>query len=125
MAKPKSPHTQSQQNTSFAQDDVNPNELEQRVGTDIDAAAYENRDGAQTAGGRSPRHTPGSAQPHNTEPASAAFEGGLTSRVFEDENKQGISSHSSKDEAPGQRKVVSKRGDARAGLDHSGKAGKR
>lgn len=38
MAVQKSPHTQSQENTHFAQTDVNPDELEQTVGTGEDAA---------------------------------------------------------------------------------------
>ncbi len=115
------PHTKSQQNTHFAQTDVNPDELEQTVGTSQDAAAYENRDGAQTGGTRFPKHTPSSAQPHNIEPAVAAFEGSLESRVSEDPTRQGISSRSAKDESAGQRKVTSARDDAQAGVNHSNK----
>ena len=117
----KSPHTQSQQNTHFAQTDVNPDELVQNVGTGDDAATYENRDGAQTSGTRSPKHSPSSASPHNTEPAVAAYEGSVTSRAMDDSNKQGISSNSSAREAEGQRKVVGEREDSQAGVNHSGK----
>src|SRR3954466_3962660 len=112
MAVQKSPHTQSQQNTHFAQTDVNPDDMEQTVGTGDDAGTYENRDGAQTGGTRSPKHMPGSGSPHNTEPAAAAYEGGLTSRVFDDPNKQGISHNSSAKERDGQKKVVDEREDA-------------
>jgi hypothetical protein len=121
MAVQKSPHTQSQQNTHFAQTDVSPDELEQTVGTGNDSASYENRDGAQTGGTRSPKHTPGSSRPHNVEPQAAAHEGTLTSRVFDDANKQGISHNPSSKEAEGQRKVVGNRDDSQAGVNHSGK----
>jgi hypothetical protein len=124
MAVPKSPHTQSQQNTHFAQTDVSPDELEQTVGTGEDAATYENRAGAQTGGTRSPKHTPASAKPHNVEPEAVAHEGTLTSRVFDDPDKQGISNSSSQKEAGGQRKVVSQRDDAQAGVNHSSKTQK-
>ena len=119
MANPKSPHTQSQQNTHFAQTDVSRDELEQTVATGDDAASYENRDGAQTGGTRSPKHSPASGSPHNTEPAAAAHEGSLTSRVVDDPGKQGISNNSSAREAEGQRKVVSRREDSQAGENHS------
>jgi hypothetical protein len=121
MALQKSPHTQSQQNTHFAQTDQDESIPEQRLGTGADAAIYENRDGAQTGGERSPRHTPGSARPHNVEPESAAWEGSLRSRVFDDADKQGISSRSSRAERPGQEKVVKARPDSRAGVNHSSK----
>lgn len=119
------PHTQSQQNTHFAQTDVNPDELEQNTGTGEDARSYEDRDGTQTGGTRSPKHTPGSAHPHNTEPASAAFEGSLTSRTFDDEDKQGVTTNPSSKEAEGQRKVVNARDDARAGVNQSDKGPER
>jgi len=125
MAMQKSPHTQSQQNTHFAQTDVNPDELEQTVGTGEDAASYENRAGAQTGGTRSPKHSPGSGAPHNIESEAVAHEGSLTSRVFDDDSKQGISHNSSKTEAEGQRKVVGEREDAQAGVNHSGKTPQR
>lgn len=119
MAKQKSPHTQSQQNTHYAQTDQDPNIPEQRLGTGADAAMFENRAGAQTGGARSPKHTPGSSRPHNVEQPSAAWEGSLRSRVFDDDNKQGISSNSSRVERDGQEKVVKARPDARAGVNHS------
>ncbi|HWG22085.1 MAG TPA: hypothetical protein VG225_16265 [Terracidiphilus sp.] len=121
MAKPKSPHTQSQQNTNFAQTDVNPDDLPQTVGTGADAASYENRDGAQTGGTRSPRHTPGSAHPPRTQGQAVAHEGSLTSRTSRDAGRQGISNRSAQSEAAGQEKVVSQRQDAQAGVNHSGK----
>jgi hypothetical protein len=120
MAVQKSPHTQSQQNTHFAQTDVNPDDMEQTVGTGDDAASYENRDGAQTGGTRSPKHSPNSGSPQNVEPEAVAHEGTLTSRVFDDADKQGISNNASSKEAPGQQKVTSQREDSQAGVNHSG-----
>lgn len=121
MAKPKSPHTQTQQNTNFMQTDLNPDDMPQTMSQSRDAAAYENNDGAQTGSRRSPRHSPMGANPHNTEPQAIAHEGNLTSRVMRDEGKQGISSRSSAEEAAGQEKVVSQREDSQAGTNHSGK----
>src|SRR4051812_20038396 len=121
MAKSTSPHTQSQQNTNFAQTDVNPDDMPQTVGTGDDAATYENRDGAQTGGKRSMKNSPGSGSPHNTEQPPVAYEGGLTSRVFDDDTKQGVTTNSSAKEAEGQRKVVGEREDSQAGVNHSGK----
>lgn len=121
MAVQKSPHTQSQQNTHFAQTDLDANLPEQRLGAGHDARTYENYEGAQMGGQRSPRRMPASAHPHNVEPQSAAFEGSLRSRVFDDPAKQGISSRSSRAERPGQQRVVRARTDARAGVNHAAK----
>ncbi len=122
MAKQRSPHTNSQQNTNFAQTDVNPDDIPQTVGTGEDAATYANRDGAQTGGTRSPKHTPGSANSHNTEPQTVAYEGAVTSRVSREAGAQGISNRSAESEAAGQEKVVSQREDSQAGVNHSGKS---
>jgi hypothetical protein len=118
MAKQNSPHTQTQQDTHFAQTDVNPDELEQNTGH---ASEYENRDGAQTGGKRSPKTMPQFAHPHNTEDQPVAFEGTLASRTFDDDNKQGVTTNASSKEAVGQRKVVSQREDSQAGVNHSDK----
>jgi hypothetical protein len=112
-------HTQSQQNTHFAQTDVNRDQLEQNTGRGENARTYENREGAQTGSERSPKHSPGSAHEHNTEPATAAFEGSITSRTFEDGRKQGVTTNASSKEGEGQRKVVGQREDSQAGLNHS------
>lgn len=121
MTKQKSPHPQTQQDTHFAQSDVNPGETAQSVGRGDDADTYENREGAQTGGKRSPKTMPGSAHPHNTEQADAAYEGSIASRVFDDDSKQGVTTKSSRKEAEGQRKVVGERPDSQAGVNHRGK----
>ena len=116
MAKQKSPHTQTQQDTHFAQTDVNPDE--QNTGH---AAEYENMDGAETGGKRSPKTMPSSAHPHNTEEQPVAYEGSLASRSFHDDTKHGVTTAPSSKEAEGQRKVVGEREDAQAGVNHSNK----
>ncbi|UWZ84944.1 hypothetical protein [Occallatibacter riparius] len=121
MAKQKSPHTQSQQNTNFAQTDLNPDDMPQTVMHGEDAAAYENNDGAQSGGTRSPKHMPGAGNSHNTGPQAVAYEGSVTSRTSRDASKQGISNRSAESEYGGQEKVVRDREDAQAGLNHSGK----
>jgi hypothetical protein len=124
MAKQKSPHTQSEQNQSQTQMNLEPGELEQMLGTGEDARTYENSDGAQTGGTRSPRHAPRAGVKHNVEPATAAFEGATTSRTVKDPNKQGATNRSSAMENEGQEKVVKDRPDAQAGVNHSGKTSK-
>lgn len=124
MAKPgipTTPHTQSQQNTNFAQTDVNPDELEQSVGDSVEGEVYANRDASQSGVERSPRHTAGSASPHTTEPEAVAHEGSVTSRTSDDATRQGISRNSAKIEGEGQKRVVDAREDAQAGLNHSNK----
>ena len=118
MAKQKSPHTQTQQDTHFAQTDVNPDELEQDTGQ---ASEYEKMDGAETGGKRSPKTMPQAAHPHKTEDQQVAYEGSLASRTFDDETKQGVTTAPSSKEAEGQRKVVGEREDAQAGVNHSNK----
>jgi hypothetical protein len=118
MAKQQSPHTQTQQDTHFAQTDVSPNELEQNTGH---ASEYENMDGAQTGGNRSPKTMPKPAHAHNTEDQPVAYEGSPASRTFDDDTKQGVTTNASSKEAEGQRKVVGDREDAQAGVNHSAK----
>ena len=125
MAVQKSPHTQTQQGTPFAQTDVNPDDMPQTVGTGADAATYENRDGGQTGSERSPKHTPTGVNPPNTEQQPVAHEGTLSSRVSNDASRQGISNRSAEAERAGQQKVVGAREDAQAGVNQSGKSPRR
>jgi len=118
MTQEKSTHTQTQQDTHFAQADVSPGEQEQNLGN---ASEYEKMEGAQTGGKRSQKTMPGTAQGRNTEEQPAAFEGTLASRAFDDDNKQGVTTNPSSKEAEGQRKVVGERQDSQAGLNHSNK----
>lgn len=121
MAVPKSPHTQTQQDTQYDQTDLNPDDMPQTVATGADASIYENRDGAQTGSERSPKHMPMGANPPNTLQQPVAYEGTLTSRVSDEAERQGISNRSAQSERAGQQKVVDAREDAQAGVNHSDK----
>ncbi len=118
MAKEKTPHTQTQQDTHPAQTDVNRDELQQNTGH---ASEYGNMEGAQTGGKRSPKTMPGSANQHNAQEQQVAYEGTLASRTFDDDTKQGVTTNASSKEAVGQRKVVGEREDSQAGVNHSDK----
>lgn len=118
MAKQKTPHTQTQQNTNPAQTDVNPDETNQNAGR---SSEYENMNGAETGEKKSPRKMPSAAHEHNTEDQQAAYTGTLASRAFDDDTKQGVTTNPSSKEAVGQRKVVGEREDAQAGVNHSNK----
>ena len=115
------PHTQTQQNVSSAQDDLEPNQLLQDVGQGEDADLYANSDGAQTGGTRafnanaSPSNLPNSLQ------ESAAMTGHTSTRSPHGEG-QGITNHSVNVESDRQEKVVSERPDAQAGVDLTGHA---
>ena len=124
MSQQKSPHTQSEQNQPQVQMNLEPDELEQMLGTGEDARIYENNDGAQMGGTRSPRRAPKAGVKHNVEPPTAAFEGETTSRTVKDPNKQGVTNRSSAMENEGQEKVVKDRPDSQAGVNHSGKTSK-
>jgi hypothetical protein len=118
MAHPTTPHGQTQQNRRPEQTDLEPDQLEQTAGTGPDAKLYNRREGAQSATNRGPHVVPASGGAPNTEPPVAAFEGSVTTRTSGGE-KQGISSRSADEEAPGQQKVVKDRPDAEAGVNHS------
>jgi hypothetical protein len=121
MVHQRSPHTQSEQNEPETQMDLEPGTLEQELGTGEDAEIYQNNEGAQTGGTRSPRHGPRAGVKHKIEPAVLAFAGKTTSRAVKDPDKQGATNRSSAMENEGQEKVVRDREDAQAGLNHSGK----
>jgi hypothetical protein len=118
MAHPTTPHTQTQQNRTPEQTDLEPDQLEQTAGTGSDAELYNRREGAQSGTKRGPHVIPASGGAPNTQPAPAAFEGSVTTRT-PGGKKQGISSRSADDELPGQQDVVKDRPDAKAGVNHS------
>jgi len=80
---------------------------------------YENMDGAQTGGTRAFNANQDSGPHRNTEPRTAALNGGPDTRTPEGEG-QGITNHSISEESARQRKVVSERPDATAGVDQVG-----
>jgi hypothetical protein len=116
----KSPHTQSEQNITFEQTDLEP-DLEQRLAAGDESQLPANLEGEQIGGSRSPRRTPRTGPEHKTVPPAAAYEGSVTTRTPSNPNKQGISSQSSAEENKRQKKVVNAREDAKAGLNHRGK----
>lgn len=116
----KSPHTQSEQNISFEQTDLDPDLVRRLAGGDESELPPESA-GGQIGGTRSPKRAPRPGPEHKTEPPVAAFEGSIKTRTVRDPDKQGISSRSSHEENRGQRKVVKSRDDAKAGVSHSGR----
>jgi hypothetical protein len=118
MAIQKSPHPQSEENTNPARADLEPDELEQNAGTGPDAELYQNMDGAETAGTRTPKREPPRGQGTAVEPASAAYEGTLASRTPHGET-QGITNRSLDEESERQQRVVEDRPDAQAGVNHA------
>jgi hypothetical protein len=114
MTKRKSPHTQSQQNTPVEQADLEADES----GLSPDDPAYNNMDGAESGGTRSPRRIPVRGTRHRTEPQTEAREGSVYTRTPKSQ-VEGITSHSSDEESARQEKVVSDRPDAEAGVNHS------
>ncbi len=119
MAMQTTPHTQTGQNTSAAQADLEPNQLVQQVGQDDDAKLYENRDGAQTGGTRAFNANAGKDNLPNVLQEDAALTGSVDTRTPES-GEQGITNRSATEESARQRKVVSERPDAQAGVDQKG-----
>jgi hypothetical protein len=117
VAKPTTPHTQTQQNVTPMQSDLDSSadNLELSI-EDLDL--YENMDGAETGTNRTPKKIPDPPNQHKVEPQPVAYEGDITSRAPGGEG-QGITSHSSDEERERQEKVVKDRPDAQAGLNHS------
>jgi hypothetical protein len=118
MAHPTTPHTQTQQNRTPDQTDLEPDQLEQTASTGPEADLYNHREGAQTGSNRGLHVVPASGGAPNQEQPPAAFEGSVSTRA-PGGKQQGISSHSADEERPGQQKVVSERPDAKAGVNHS------
>ncbi|MEG9437640.1 hypothetical protein JAO29_15930 [Edaphobacter sp. HDX4] len=119
MATQTTPHTETQQNADPAQADLETNQAAADSGQGQDASPYENMDGAQTGGTRAFNANAGRSGSRNTESFPAAADGGTDTRTPESE-EQGITNHSASEESARQRKVVSERPDATAGVDQTG-----
>jgi hypothetical protein len=119
MAIQTTPHTETQQNADPAQADLETNQAAAESGQEQDASLYENMEGAQTGGTRAFNANAGRSGSPNTEPFAAAVDGGTNTRTPESE-EQGITNHSASEESARQRKVVSERPDAMAGVDQTG-----
>jgi hypothetical protein len=112
MTKQKSPHTQTQQNVYPEQDDFEPGQ------TGIDEQLYRRTEGAETGTNRSPREVESRTNRHKTEAPDATYEGGVTTRTPK-RARQGITSHSAREESKRQEEVVKDRSDAQAGVNRS------
>ncbi len=119
MTQAKSPHTQSGQNQSAAETDaVAPGERghsQSAIGTDVGQDAIADPD-AQTGTNRGPEFQHYSTRSSNTEPMNAAQEGSLSTRTPGGE-RPGITAHTTSEESARQKKVVSDRDDAQAGVN--------
>jgi hypothetical protein len=115
MAMQKTPHTQTQQDTTPEQTDL---DNDQR-GFDAEAheRTYEDMEGAETGDNRTPRKVQTDAPHHRTEPEEVAHEGSVTSRS-QKKPAQGVTPHSAEEESDRQKKVVNERPDAQAGVKH-------
>jgi hypothetical protein len=119
MAKQTTPHTETQQNRTAAEDDLEADQLIQDVGQGEDASLYANADGAQTGGTRAFNANSGRSNLPNTLQETGARTGHHTTRTPHGEG-QGITNHPVDEESARQEKVVSERPDAQAGVNFSG-----
>ncbi len=120
MTKQKSPHTNTQQNVKPEQSDLEADEQVYETDSPGDQAIYQQAEGAETGTNRSLRQMTPRAVEHRTEPEKEAHEGSVTTRTPKGAG-QGITSRSSEEESERQKKVVSIRPDARAGVNRSRK----
>jgi hypothetical protein len=119
MAVQKTPHTNTRQNMDPAAADLDDNQLAQDAGHGDDADLYANMDGAQTGGTRAFNANDVRNHAHQTIGRSAAMTGSVATRTPESDH-QGITNRSASEESARQRKVVSARPDAQAGVDQEG-----
>jgi hypothetical protein len=119
MAVQKTPHTKTRQNMDPAAADLDDNQLAQDAGRGDDAELYANMDGAQTGGTRAFNANDIRNHAYHTIDRTAAKTGSVATRTPESE-QQGITNRSATEESARQRKVVSARPDAQAGVDQEG-----
>lgn len=120
MAVQKTPHTQTRQNMDPAAADLESGQFVADAGHGEDAKLYENMEGAQTGGTRAFNANDGRCNSHRTIDRSAAMTGSIDTRTPESD-QQGITHRSASEESERQRKVVSQRPDAQAGVNQVGR----
>jgi hypothetical protein len=113
MAEQKTPHTQTEQNTTPEQTDLENNQ----DGFAADGN-YEPMESAETGASKARRKIDTRAPRHRTEPEQMAHEGSVHTRTPK-KPAQGITSHSAEEESARQEEVVNARPDAQAGVNHS------
>jgi hypothetical protein len=116
MAMQKTPHTQTQQDTTPEQTDMDNDE--RNFEAEAHDAAYEHMEGAETGDNRAPRKVQTDAPQRRTEPEQVAHEGSVQTRTPK-RPAQGITSRSAEEESERQENVVNQRPDAQAGVKHS------
>ena len=119
MAVQRTPHTQTRQNMDPAAADLDENQIVADAGHGDDVKLYENMAGAQTGGTRAFNANDERKSTHHTMDRSSAMTGSVSTRTPESD-QQGITNHSASEESARQRKVVSERPDAQAGVDQVG-----
>ena len=116
MAHQTTPHTESGQNQSFEESDLEPGVTAGSVGRGEDAAE---NDGPQTGTNRGQAHAPDGGPHHRTQPQpDTVLEGSLSTRTPEGAG-QGITGRSATEESEGQKKVVAERPDAQSAVNQS------
>jgi hypothetical protein len=119
MAIPTTPHTQTRQNLDPAAGDLDPDQNIQDLARPEETELYANSDGAQSGGTRAFNANDLRSHRHRVVPEDAALTGSVSTRIPESD-AQGITNHSASEESARQRKVVSERPDAQAGVDQVG-----
>jgi hypothetical protein len=121
MTRQKTPHTQTQQNVTPEQTDLEAGEAANEADTPADQELYERMEGAESGEERTSRKVETRRERHRVEPARMTLEGSVTTRAPK-RPSQGISSHSAEEESRGQQKVVNDRPDAQAGVNQAKRA---
>ena len=119
MAVQKTPHTQTRQNMDPTAADLEDNQVVQDAGHGDDAKLYENMAGAQSGGTRAFNANDVRNHAHHKVDRDAALTGSVSTRTPEGD-QQGITNRTVSEESARQRKVVSERPDAQAGVDQVG-----
>jgi hypothetical protein len=99
--------------------DLDQDQIVEDAGQGDDASLYENMDGAQTGGTRAFNANDVRSHAHHKMDRGAAMTGSVNTRTPESD-QQGITNRSASEESARQRKVVSERPDAQAGVDQIG-----
>jgi hypothetical protein len=119
MAMQTTPHTQTQQNITPPDMDLEPNQLPQDAGQGADAELYRNTAGAQSGENRAFHINDTRDNLPNAEQETAVLTGSTNTRLPQSDN-QGVTNHSASEESERQQKVVNDRPDANQGVDLEG-----
>ena len=118
MAHPTTPHTESGQNRTHEESDLEPGVHTDTVARGEDAALHSDSEGPQTGTNRGPAHAPSAGEPKHDligQPETV-LEGSLKSRAPEGSG-QGITNRSQTEESEGQGKVVADRPDVQSAIN--------